>query len=89
MTNTTPDQIRAARLAAGLRLKCSRAQSPASNPAPEEIIGMRINAKLTQQQAADIVYSGLRTWQQWEAGDRRMHPGLRELFLIKTGQKKL
>jgi len=27
---------------------------------------------------------GWRTWQQWEAGDRRMHPALFELFLIKT-----
>ena len=60
--------------------------NPAANPNPDEIIGMRIKAKLTQQQAADLVYSGLRTWQQWEAGDRRMHPGLFELFLLKTGQ---
>jgi len=64
----------------------SRAKSPASNPRPDEIIGMRINAGLTQQQAAEIVYSGLRTWQQWEAGDRRMHPAIWELFLLKTGQ---
>ena len=62
----------------------SRAKSPASNPTPDEIFGMRINAGITQQHAADLVYSGLRTWQQWEAGDRRMHPGLWELFLIKT-----
>lgn len=60
--------------------------NPAANPNPDEIIGMRINAGLTQHQAADLVYSGLRTWQQWEAGDRRMHPGLFELFLLKTGQ---
>lgn len=61
----------------------SRAKTPASNPHPDEIFGMRMNAGLTQQQAAEIVYAGLRTWQQWEAGDRRMHPGLWELFLIK------
>lgn len=66
----------------------SRAKIPASNPHPDEIFGMRMNATLTQSQAADIVYSALRTWQQWEAGDRRMHPGLWELFLIKTGQIK-
>lgn len=67
----------------------SRAANPASNPNPYEIIGMRINARLTQKQAADLVFSGLRTWQQWEAGDRRMHPGIWELFLIKTKQKTL
>jgi len=67
----------------------SRAKSPASNPNPDEIIGMRINAGITQQQAAAIVHAGLRTWQQWEAGDRRMHPALFDYFLLKTGQKKL
>lgn len=67
----------------------SRAKSLASNPNPDEIIGMRINAGITQQQAAAIVHAGLRTWQQWEAGDRSMHPAYRELFLLKTGQKKL
>ncbi len=50
---------------------------------------MRINAALTQRQAAEIVHAGLRTWQQWEGGDRRMHPALFELFLLKTGQIKL
>jgi len=67
----------------------SRAKRPASNPSPDEIVGMRINAALTQQQAADIVYSGLRTWQQWEAGDRRMNPAIFDYFLLKTGQKEL
>lgn len=41
-------------------------------------------AALTQTEAATLVCSSLRAWQQWEAGDRRMHPGLWELFLIKT-----
>ena len=61
----------------------SRAKRPASNPTLDEIVNARISAGLTQSQAADVVYSGLRSWQQWEAGDRRMHPGLFELFLIK------
>lgn len=67
----------------------SRAKRPASNPSPDEVTKARIAAGLTQQQAAEIVYSGLRTWQQWEAEDRRMHPALFELFLLKTGQEKL
>lgn len=48
-----------------------------------------MNARLTQAAAAAMIYAGTRTWQQWEAGDRRMHPGLFELFLLKTGQVKL
>ena len=41
---------------------------------------------LTQTQAAHLVHASLRSWQQWEAGDRAMPPGLFELFMIKTGQ---
>lgn len=53
-------------------------------PYPEEIIAAREAAGLTQTGAAALVHSKLRTWQQWEAGDREMHPGLWELFQIKT-----
>lgn len=67
----------------------SRAANPAKNPNRDDIVKIRTNAQLTQKQAADLVFSGLRTWQQWEAGDRRMHPGIWELFLIKTKQKTL
>jgi len=31
-----------------------------------------------------LVHVALRTWQQWEAGDRRMHPAFWELFRIKS-----
>jgi DNA-binding transcriptional regulator YiaG len=64
----------------------SRAKSPASNPNPDQILGCRINSGLTQSNAAATIYCSLRTWQQWEAGDRRMHPAFFELFLKKTGQ---
>lgn len=67
----------------------SRAKSPASNPSTDSIISARINAGLTQQQAAHIVYAGLRTWQHWENGDRRMHPAIFDYFLLKTGQSEL
>ena len=33
-----------------------------------------------------MVRASLRGWQQWEAGDRTMPPGLIELFMLKTGQ---
>lgn len=53
-------------------------------PDPAEILAARRAAGLTQTAAAALVHSALRTWQQWEAGDRRMHPGLWELFILKT-----
>jgi hypothetical protein len=28
----------------------------------------------------------LRAWQDWEAGNRRMHAGLWALYLLRTGQ---
>lgn len=60
-----------------------------ANPAPATIRAKREAAQLSQTEAGVLVHSSLRTWQQWEAGDRRMHPGLWELFLIKTkGQGK-
>ncbi len=52
-------------------------------PEPAEIRAAREAARLSQTAAATLVHSGLRTWQQWEAGDRRMHPGLWELFRLK------
>ena len=59
-------------------------QGPSSNPEPTDIRAARELAKLTQTQAATLIHSTLRTWQQWEAGDRRMHHGLFELFLLKS-----
>ena len=55
-----------------------------TNPTPEEIRAARMAAGLSQTAAARIVHASLRSWQQWEAGDNRMHPGLFELFQIKT-----
>lgn len=62
----------------------SRAASAARNPTPDEIVGERFNARLTQTEAARLIHSTLRTWQDWEAGKARMHPGLWELFILKT-----
>lgn len=56
-----------------------------ANPAPEKIREARESSGLSQTAAAELVHSGLRTWQQWEAGDRKMHPGLWELFCLKVG----
>lgn len=58
-------------------------RGPASNPAPADIRAARESAGMTQTQAAQLIYSTMRAWQEWEAGNRRMHPGLWELFRIK------
>ncbi len=58
-------------------------KNPATNPEPDEIREVRIAADLTQTMAASLIHCTLRTWQQWEAGDRRMHPAFWELFRIK------
>lgn len=57
-----------------------------ANPSPKQIKEARAVAGLTQTQAAALVHSTVRRWQDWEAGTYRMHPGLWELFQIKTSQ---
>lgn len=54
------------------------------SPDAEQVRLARQNAGLTQTQAGALVHCSLRTWQQWEAGDRGMHPAFWELFLMKT-----
>jgi len=59
-------------------------QGPASNPKPEDIKAAREAAQLTQSEAAALVHCTLSAWQRWEQAERRMPPGLWELFKIKT-----
>ncbi len=59
-------------------------KGPASNPSPLEIKAARESAELTQTAAASLLHTTCRTWQQWEAGDRRMHPAFWELFQLKS-----
>ncbi len=53
------------------------------SPQPGAIRAARAAAGLTQAQAGALIYTPLRTWQDWEAGRRPMHPAFFELFLIK------
>lgn len=56
---------------------------------PERVRLARKLAGLTQSQSAALVYSNVKTWQNWEAEgnrNRKMHPGLFELFLIKVNK---
>jgi putative transcriptional regulator len=55
-----------------------------TSPDPDVVRKRRKAVGLSQSAAAHIVHSGLRTWQQWEAGERRMHPAFWELFQLKT-----
>lgn len=59
------------------------------SPTPAAIREARVTAGLTLTKAAQAVQASLRAWQQWEAGDRTMPPGLFELFMLKTGQWSL
>lgn len=63
-----------------------------ANPTPAEIINARQAAGDTQTQAAARIYSTLRAWQDWETEgqtNRRMHPGLFELYMLKTRLRTL
>lgn len=57
-----------------------------ATPSPDVIRAARSAAGLTQTQAAELIYCTLRGWQEWEAGNRKMHPAFWELFRIKTQQ---
>lgn len=58
------------------------------NPNPQLIRETRDAAGLSQTAAATLIHSTMRTWQDWEAGIAKMHPGLWELFLIKIERAK-
>lgn len=53
-----------------------RALAPGRNPKPDEIRAARESAGLSQTAAAELCYSTLRSWQNWEGGQARMHPAI-------------
>ena len=56
-------------------------------PLPAAIREKRLSVGLSQTAAGALVHTTCRTWQQWEAGDRRMHPAFWELFVLKARSK--
>lgn len=62
-----------------------RAQVRAPHPPREAIAAARAATRLTQAEAAELVYATERAWQSWESGARPMHRATWELFQIKTG----
>lgn len=67
----------------------NRANNAAANPTPSQIKDARIASGLLQADAAALVYSTANRWSEWETGAHRMHPGLYELFLLKTRTQQL
>lgn len=53
-------------------------------PSPDAIRDWRRASGLSAAQAGALVHSTGRVWQQWEAGDRRMHPAMWELARLKA-----
>jgi putative transcriptional regulator len=57
------------------------------SPTPSAIKVARDAVRLTQTAAAEVVFTSLRAWQQWEYGERSMHLAFWHLFLYKTSQQ--
>lgn len=57
---------------------------PGEKPTPEQIARARERAKMTQEEAAGLIYHKWRAWDRYEKGIRRMHPALWELWQIKA-----
>lgn len=57
-----------------------------TTPTPQEIASARIAAGHTPAEAAAEIGLAVRTWQHYEAGDRKMLRAVLELYLLRTGQ---
>lgn len=60
----------------------SKPKARCKSPTPKQIKDLREESGLTQTEAAEMICSAPRSWQQWEAGDRRMLPGLWDYFCL-------
>jgi len=72
----------------------SRINTPAGNPRPESVRMLRervqaargLDITRAQDQCAEALHTSRRAWQQWERGDRRMHPAFWELACDKAAE---
>jgi len=55
-------------------------------PPPAHVRHIRLQARMTQRQAARLIHLSLHTWQRIERGTSRIHPGLWELFCRKLAE---
>lgn len=58
-------------------------------PTPEKIRTLRKSAGLLQKEYGALIYTPMRSIQNWEAGRGEMHPGLFELSQIKIDKLKV
>lgn len=54
-------------------------------PTRRQVRAARERTGLTQAEAAALIYCSASGWQQWELGQRRMHPAFFELFVMYAG----
>lgn len=57
---------------------------PGELPTPEQIAKARERMKMTQQEAAALIYKKWRAWDRYEKGLRKMDPAYWELWQIKA-----
>lgn len=58
-------------------------------PRPAEIRALRDRLGLSQAQAAELVHSPVKSFQNWEQGRTPMHPAIFELLGVKGGRLKI
>lgn len=62
-----------------------------TNPEPSDVVSLRTALQdimgcgitAAQDTCAELLHTSRRAWQQWERGDRKMHPAFWELINIK------
>lgn len=54
---------------------------------PNQVKAMREKAGLSVAEAARCVQIERRSWQRYESGERKIPPGIVELFCLKNGIK--
>lgn len=59
------------------------------NPKPDEIRAARETHGLSQTAAAELCFSNLRSWQNWESGHSRMHPAIWMYWLHQARELKI
>lgn len=68
--------------------------SPSRNPRPAEVVAARekvqahfdLGVTEAQDWCAEKLHTSRRAFQQWEVGDRRMHPAFWDLFCRKVAE---
>lgn len=63
-------------------------QAKHQSPDPDTVRDARKAAGLTQKAAAELVYVSVVAWQRYEAGTRKIHPAMWELWKSKAKRQK-